>query len=645
MAQSKEIVTMSSLRLQWRGALMVLAAWAALAAAQAQQPAPPASSVKSAPERFVTVTENGKTVRCRLVQSWQVQDGSTAHKLQAVESGEFITILDDPTATPPNGKGAAKRIYHWGLKNSTPPPGIPTPPLDTGIVLTVVPSHPQGSAIVQAGAVVGAPSSPYQVGAPNGPFGTIPAASRPVASAPIAGGPVVSTAMPCDSCTACTSGCNLCETPMTLRERIQSWFANRNATVIAAEPKVVSVVAVEPNVVVMPGATQAPSIPLPRSPVKTLAITEPPSSAQPARTEVVAAVNKNDIAGDWNRGAIGTTLPPPSKPIAEVAPPKPDVMTSPERFVPADRLKAKTVAQTVPDKQDISMPPGAASVLAARNGLDGPVVFVPVQTPVVPKPWRAPVPPDPKTPEAPQLNAYVNAFSPPAQPRGSDAPQVFGPGPQAMPYGPMMANGYPPQGMIPPYAMMNPYGMPQAVPYGYGYPVMQSGYPMQQQAPQTMGPRQYQGPMPPNPVGNNAAPMGVQPIGYMQPTMPYYQSGIVPVSAAQPAQPPTPQFAQFIEKLRDSPFPAEREQAAYRLTGFDWRANPQVAVALIRGASQDPAPMVRVGCVMTLTRMNIATDSVMGVLQNLRTDADPRVRDAADQAIVRLSQVRTAKAN
>jgi hypothetical protein len=358
-------------------------------------------------------------------------------------------------------------------------------------------------------------------------------------------------------------------------------------------------------------------------------------------------------------------LPPPTPPVATVAPAMADIMTTPERFIPADKLKAKSVAVAVagpaavagappaPEKRTMRMPPGAASVLAARNGLDGPIAYIPVQAAVVPQPWRAPVPPDPKTPEAPQLNAYVNAFSPPPQPRGPDGPKVYGPGPQAMPYGPMMANGYPPQGMMnpygaPPYAMMNPYGMPQGMPYGYGYPVMQTGYPMmpmQQQPPQTMGPRQYQGPTAPNPVGNSAMQLGVQPIAYTQPMAPYYQPAVVPAAAAQPAQAPVPPFTQFIAKLHDSPFPAEREQAVYQLTAFDWRANPQVAAALLRGAAQDPAPMVRVGCVVTLMRMNVVTASVMGVLQDLRTDADPRVRDAAEQAIARLGQLRTAKAN
>jgi len=144
MAQMKEIELMSSLRLQWRGALVVLAAWAGLAVAQAQQmPAPSSPTAKSGvPERIVTVTENGKTIRCRLVETWKLADGTTAHKLQAVESGEFITILDDPTAAPTNGKAMTKRIFHWGLKSRTPPPGVPelsVPPelmVDSGIVRT-----------------------------------------------------------------------------------------------------------------------------------------------------------------------------------------------------------------------------------------------------------------------------------------------------------------------------------------------------------------------------------------------------------------------------------------------------------------------------------------------------------------------------
>src|ERR1043166_1820486 len=124
----KECEAMSWLRMQGRGALVVLGGWAGLAAAQAPQmpmapngpppvvievqgteePAKPlktAQAAQPAPkqavsnavptiERIVTVNEAGKSIRCRIIETWQLQDGTTAHKLQAIESGEYITIMD-----------------------------------------------------------------------------------------------------------------------------------------------------------------------------------------------------------------------------------------------------------------------------------------------------------------------------------------------------------------------------------------------------------------------------------------------------------------------------------------------------------------------------------------------------------------------
>ena len=53
-------------------------------------------------------------------------------------------------------------------------------------------------------------------------------------------------------------------------------------------------------------------------------------------------------------------------------------------------------------------------------------------------------------------------------------------------------------------------------------------------------------------------------------------------------------------------------------------------------AGQDPAPTVRAGCVLTLMRMSCTNESVINLLQALRTDGDPRVREAVDQAMLRL---------
>ena len=53
------------------------------------------------------------------------------------------------------------------------------------------------------------------------------------------------------------------------------------------------------------------------------------------------------------------------------------------------------------------------------------------------------------------------------------------------------------------------------------------------------------------------------------------------------------------------------------------------------GVRQDPAPTVRAGCVLCLARMNCQNEAVTKALQALRTDADPRVREAVDQANAR----------
>src|ERR1043166_2427251 len=124
------------------------------------------------------------------------------------------------------------------------------------------------------------------------------------------------------------------------------------------------------------------------------------------------APSKDDFAKGWSKDAT-TGLPSKFATSADV---RRDVLASPEKLT-----KGTSVVQTGPTvpATPTGLPPGAASVLAARCGMEGPVAYVPVMTPVVPQPWRAPLPPDPKVPEAPQLNAYVNAFTPPAQPQGT----------------------------------------------------------------------------------------------------------------------------------------------------------------------------------------------------------------------------------
>ncbi len=161
----------------WRGALVVLFGWAGLAWAQAPVPAPPGKT----PERIMVVHENGKSTRCRILQTWQLADGKKAHQLQAVDTGEMITIIDDVPAggasAQARGKGTPKRIFHWGATNTTPPPGVPIPPqlmIDSGVVLHKEINAPPPGAIVLQNVGTSAPKTPV----PAVPLPVVTAAPR-----------------------------------------------------------------------------------------------------------------------------------------------------------------------------------------------------------------------------------------------------------------------------------------------------------------------------------------------------------------------------------------------------------------------------------------------------------------------------------
>ncbi len=110
----------------WRGAILVMLCWSGLAWTQTSAP-----KGNDADERIMVVHQNGRKTRCRVLESWQLPDNRIAHLLQAVESGEMITIVDDTTPSSPserNARGQSKRIFAWGIGSKTPPEGSPIPP-------------------------------------------------------------------------------------------------------------------------------------------------------------------------------------------------------------------------------------------------------------------------------------------------------------------------------------------------------------------------------------------------------------------------------------------------------------------------------------------------------------------------------------
>ena len=64
----------------WRGAMLVLLFWSGLAWTQTSAPRPAVDPA----ERIMVVHENGKSTRCRVLESWKLPDGRMAHLLESL---------------------------------------------------------------------------------------------------------------------------------------------------------------------------------------------------------------------------------------------------------------------------------------------------------------------------------------------------------------------------------------------------------------------------------------------------------------------------------------------------------------------------------------------------------------------------------
>lgn len=119
----------------WRGAVLVVLFWTGLAWTQTSTPRPADPA-----DKIMVVHENGKATRCRVLETWRMPDGRVAHLLQALETGEMITIVDEPGAVSEmtqNPRAMPKRIFAWGQRRQSPE-GAPVPPhmqIDSGIVI------------------------------------------------------------------------------------------------------------------------------------------------------------------------------------------------------------------------------------------------------------------------------------------------------------------------------------------------------------------------------------------------------------------------------------------------------------------------------------------------------------------------------
>lgn len=393
----------------------------------------------------------------------------------------------------------------------------------------------------------------------------------------------------------------------------------------------------------------------------------------PGQSLVDQATGKpNFSAGSAAAGAPTTgNMPPASKMDNQAA----DILLSPEKFDPAGArliprginmrsfkgdpaslmpmtLPTTAVAtapsgpaqSTTPQSTRAELPPvpaaenlpplgGLSNAPASGTGNTG-VTYMPAPPVGVPDPYRTP--PPPRLPEPPQPNTYANAFMPPPPLPGNSSAGAM----TSNPLGGTNVQPNPTQVAqnIPGNALTPSATRPSELPNPYYYAPQNRVPPPPLPAPpvaQANFPPLYAGSQTPNP----AAPQVRQPI---QPAQ--YNAGAAPPAPnlAVERRPtpltgaPSAELAQILKVLRESPYPAQREWASNTLGTYDWRAHPEIVQLLLQAAQQDPAATVRASCVYSLAHMNAASEPVISTLYMLRNDADSRVRQEVEQALVRL---------
>src|SRR5579871_4466642 len=123
-------------RTRWMGRVALVLASAGLAVGQSA-PTEPMGGERT--DRFIQLQEVGRPPqRCKLLKSWTEPDGTKAYQVQAVDTGEMISIFrsrSEQNSVPggQNNKVVESRIVHWGSA-SHPPSGTPEAPVNATIL-------------------------------------------------------------------------------------------------------------------------------------------------------------------------------------------------------------------------------------------------------------------------------------------------------------------------------------------------------------------------------------------------------------------------------------------------------------------------------------------------------------------------------
>lgn len=622
------------------GAVLVVLACAAVVGAQAQQA-----------ERHIMVTEAGKPAqKCRVIKCWTDRDGSKLCQVQAIDSGEMMTIVQSE-GRPSGGPGTVRlpaplaKVVHWGGEKSSPP---------------IAPTAPPDAQIVGSAQPAAKPSMWDRVFASSRPRVSTETKITPV--------PAMSTEKPTVLAAAIEE-----KRPPGVRdstwgtvERVSEEDADREAD--RATAKAATIVTPESPPPVAAAPRPSPWQFLQSSPTQAATAQSKPAAKQPpaqitqtkgervptgntdrAVTKAVATQHAGPDLGAKSAGVIKSE--PPQKgqmtagPSASARPAPVKQPTKPASIVVVDTVDVKeekkparpAAPETNSDHSLLGRIKGNRATAATTERWAGGVALPPIAQTTA----ANPPPPAAKVSSAPppgMASWAAAAGTPPARPMmmgpvsmPASAPNAFTVVTQT---GPVMQMPMTPEGGVP-GGLNNAFtkgasNRPIPADMGRSYEVangLQGGG--------QMGGAEYRPPF--VPAGSYPPPM-LMPIARPQPpAMPMpapAPAAIVPASLTVQGSPTAP----ALQTLRDAVLPSEREMAVDRLRRCDWKRQPEVVEGLTQAAKSDPAATVRAACVRALGRMNVNTMPVFTVLTELKDDSDLRVRQEVDLALAAMTR-------
>jgi hypothetical protein len=565
----------------WRGTLVMVLACVGLSLSQPARPG-------SGEQGTIIVHENGKNLECRLLRAWKQKDGTEAYEVQVLQTEEMLTLKVEGPARTPSGMEAkmraySVRVFHWG-RLKTPPPGAPLPP-------DRVASQDQHQQIAHK-------DGPTIVSVSEQEMPTIKASEQATVArrGPVAG------------CATCQRGSMVSASrpfpPNTsgLRPPLDTVYGK-----VYASNGTVQKLASKSNSVIARTQTASPLMetglePLPSSAPATPQIMPPLAQLATSTTRSVPVITARPVTPAAATQApttdvVRTPAMPPALATAGDAKTIPAAAARPITPVATTAAQPAECCKMAPGEELICIDPPPRKKLFARLKRPtqvivehGPVVIREQPLPSTPAKEIITVTPGPQPP----VTTSSVAVAGPCSPCENEPAHVI------------------------------------IVPQAPCAPVTQPNPPQMVRTAETFAPSM-----------NSQQPY---PIAYTTPNVrafatrassspAIYREQPVPSAFMGEQLPEKASMAQIIALLQDSVLPSEREMAVLKLAGHDLTAHPEIAQVVLNAAQKDPAATVRAACVRCLARQCGNNPLVRNTLGSLRNDRDPRVRQAADQAL------------